>query len=401
MLILIFNCGSSSLKFELFEFVQPTGARERTLARGEYEDIGRPNAKRTLIAESGGKSVSDWNGNDHPTAAIDVLAWLESTMGSLALAAVAHRIVHGGDHVREPTLADAAVIRALEEASRFAPLHNPPALATLRAVSAKMPSVASVVVTDTAFHATMPAYARAYALPRDLTEKHGIRRFGFHGIGHAYMLERYAELTGAAVDRLNLVTMQLGAGCSMAAIRNGRSIDTSMGLTPLEGLVMATRCGDIDPAIFSYLARNEAMTPDEIEQMLNHRSGLLGLSGISEDMRDVLAAAKSDPDGAAALAVAVFVHRARKYLGAYFAVLGRVDGIVFAGGIGEHAAEIRMRICAGLEAFGIKLDPQANIEAKGREALISSPDASVKTYVIPLDEERYIARAAVRLIARG
>ncbi len=398
MQILIFNCGSSSLKFELLEFDLSARARGRTIARGDYEDIGHPNSRRVFIDGDGRKTIDKSTARDHPAAALDALARLQATEAKLDLAAVGHRIVHGGEHVREPAVADEAVMRGLEQASKFAPLHNPAALATLRAVQEKLPSATPVVVTDTAFHWTMPAYALTYAIPRALAEKHGIRRFGFHGIGHAYMLERYAELTGVAKDRLNLITIQLGAGCSIAAIERGRSVDTSMGLTPLEGLVMGSRSGDIDPAVFSYLARNEAMTPEQVEHMLNHQSGLLGVSGISDDMRDLLAAAREHPDGPAALAIEVFVHRARKYLGAYLAVLGDVDGIVFGGGIGERAGEIRMKICANLEALGIKLDPEANQSADGREAQISAPDARIKTYVIPLDEELYIARAAARLI---
>jgi acetate kinase len=399
MLILVFNCGSSSLKFELLEFNPAARARGRTHARGEYQDIGHPASTRVLIDETGQKTIDELAVRDHQAAALDALAHLQATQDKLDLAAVAHRVVHGGEHVREPAVADEGVMRALEQASKFAPLHNPPALATLRAVREKVPSATTVVVTDTAFHATMPAHARTYAIPRELSAKHGIRRFGFHGIGHAYMLERYAEVTGIAKESLNLITIQLGAGCSVAAIEKGRSVETSMGLTPLEGLVMSTRSGDIDPAIFGYLARNENMTVEQVEHMLNHRSGLLGISGLSDDMRDLLAAARENPNSPAALAISVFVHRTRKYLGAYLAVLGRVDGIVFGGGIGEHASEIRTNVCAGLETLGIKLDPCANQAAQGSEAEISAADARVKAYVIPLDEELYIARAAARLIA--
>jgi acetate kinase len=400
MEILVFNCGGSSLKFELLEFDPSARLRGRTIARGVYQDIGHPHANRLFIGADGRKIVDQWGARDHQTAALDALERLETTSaGELDVTAVVHRIVHGGEHVRAPTVVDEAVISALEQASKFAPLHNPPALATLRAVSEKLASTITVVVVDTAFHWTMPARACTYALPRDLAQKHGIRRFGFHGIGHAYMQERYAELRGVSKDQLNLITMQLGNGCSMTAIENGRSVDTSMGFTPLEGLVMGTRSGDIDPTIFTYLSRQENMTPEQVEHMLNHQSGLLGVSGVSDNVRDLLSLARTNPNGPAALALEVFVHRVRRYLGAFFAVLGRVDGIIFGGGIGEHAGEIRMKICAGLEALGIKLDPDANRSADGREVRINAADAQVDTYVIPLDEELYMARAAAELIS--
>lgn len=268
MKILVFNCGSSSLKFELFE--PQSGERERRqLARGELEEIG-PRAKAIMTDASGKKTEISDPVENHAAAALRTLQWLGPTFGDSKPDVVAHRIVHGGEQVTAPAIADEAVIRALEDASRFAPLHNPPALATLRAVSEKLVGVPAVVIPDTAFHHTLPEHARTCAIPRALAARHGIRRFGFHGIGHAWMMERYAEISATPAEKLRLVTLQLGAGCSATAIKEGRSVDTSMGLTPLEGLMMATRSGDLDPAIFSYLAKVEQLAPEKVERILNH-----------------------------------------------------------------------------------------------------------------------------------
>jgi acetate kinase len=400
MKVLVFNCGSSSVKFDLVELDSANGGR--SIARGEFEEVG-PGTKYTFLDGQGRKSTGSAPAPDHASAALFALSWIESLAGELKpqLDAVAHRIVHGGERITRPAIADQAVMRELEEAVRFAPIHNPPALATIRAVNERLAPVTPVVVADTMFHRTLPPHARAYAIPRGLALRHGIRRFGFHGIGHAYMMERYAEISGTAAAKLNLITLQLGAGCSATAIREGRSVDTSMGMTPLEGLMMGTRSGDIDPAIFSYLATSERATPAEVERILNHDSGLLGVSGCSADVREVQAAADADEAGPSALAIEMFCYRVRKYVGAYLAALGRADAIIFGGGIGEHADRIRARICAGLEQLGIVLDSESNRQGNGREACISTHGSPIKIYVIPLDEELYIARAAARLVARN
>jgi acetate kinase len=400
MKILVFNCGSSSLKFDVVEVGQPR--RLRSIARGRFEEIG-PDTKYVFVDSRGRESSGRADVHDHASAALWALSWMESVAGDLGpqLDAVAHRVVHGGEGLTEPAIADEGVMRTLTEASRFAPIHNPPALATIRAVNRRLGAVTQVVVADTMFHQTLPSHARFYAIPRDLAQRHGIRRFGFHGIGHAYMMERYAEIAGAPAASLNLVTLQLGAGCSATAIREGRSVDTSMGLTPLEGLMMGTRSGDIDPAIFAYLAAAEGAAPTEVERILNRDSGLLGVSGCSEDIRDLQVAADADASGPAALAIEMFCYRVRKYIGAYIAALGRVDAIVFGGGIGEHADRIRERVCTGLEKLGIVLNAERNRQANGREACISAPGSPVKIHVIPLDEELYIARAAARIVGRG
>ncbi|MBI3758552.1 MAG: acetate/propionate family kinase [Deltaproteobacteria bacterium] len=393
MKILVFNCGSSSLKFELLE-IGSSGELLHRIASGAFEEIG-PHAHAKMTGPDNRTFDHAAAVANHAEAALHAIEWLRQGESDLQLAAIAHRIVHGGS-VSQPAISNDAVIKALEDASRFAPLHNPPAIATLRAVREKFPKVPSIVVTDTAFHRTLPPVARTYAIPRALTAKHGIHRFGFHGIGHSWMLDRYAEIIGRPASALNLITLQLGAGCSGAAIREGQSIDTSMGLTPLEGLMMATRSGDLDPAIFSFLAANEHLSPDEVERLLNHDSGLLGVSGISGDMRELEAAAPTNPD--AALAIDMFCYRVRKYIGAYMAVLGRVDAIIFGAGIGEHSATVRDRICRGLETLGIVIDDALNQSANGREACFSADRSLVKLWVVPLDEELQIARVCVGLV---
>jgi acetate kinase len=396
MRILVFNCGSSSLKFELLE-VGSSGDLINRIARGTFAEIG-PRSHATMSASDGRKYDAPAAVANHAQAALRAIEWLRAGAGAAQLDAIAHRIVHGGDRVSEPAMiVDDRVLNALDEASRFAPLHNPPAIATLRAVREQFPTVPSIVAADTAFHRTLPPVASTYAIPRALAARHGIHRFGFHGIGHSWMLDRYADISGRPASSLNLITLQLGAGCSAAAIRQGRSIDTSMGLTPLEGLMMATRSGDLDPAICSYLATSDALSPTAVERILNHQSGLLGVSGISDDMRELEAAAAHNPD--AALAIEIFCYRVRKYIGAYMTVLGRVDAIVFGAGIGERSANVRARVCRGLEPFGIIFDDARNHAANGRDACFSAPASLTALWVVPLDEELQIARATVRLLA--
>ncbi|MBF6569567.1 MAG: acetate/propionate family kinase [Candidatus Binataceae bacterium] len=397
MRVLVFNCGSSSLKFELIELDAGAGRRLKTIGRGTFEGIGGL-GRRVLIDSNGTRSEHAESPHDHAAAALEAIDWLESiTSGQpLRADAVAHRIVHGGPDLAAPAIATASVLDAIEAASVFAPLHNPVSLGTLRAVSGRLPHLPCVIVADTFFHQTIPDYAREYAIPRALAARHRIRRYGFHGIAHAWMVERYAELEGKNAG-VNLITLQLGAGCSVAAIRNGQSIDTSMGLTPLEGLMMATRSGDLDPAIVSFLSTHENLAASKVEEILNHNSGLLGVSGISGDLRAVEAAAKAG-NRDAVLAIEMFCYRIRKYLGAYRAALGSVDAIVFGGGIGEHAADVRAKICEPLKTIGLELDPALNVQADGRERRISADRSPIKIMVIPVDEEQYIAKAAARLV---
>lgn len=393
MRILVFNCGSSTLKFELIE-LDATSDDGHTAARGVVDRIG-PDAHLTIEHDGHPRIDTREDVADHAGAAGLVLDALSSK--DLVLDAIAHRIVHGGDQVTRPSIATTGVLEALDDASRFAPLHNPPALKTLRAIQQRFPSLPTIVVADTSFHRSMPPHASTYAIPREMAARHGIHRFGFHGAGHAWMLERYAALSGRPASALNLITLQLGAGCSVAAIRAGVSVDTSMGLTPLEGLMMATRSGDLDPAILSYLGRAEHLTPDQVEHLLNYESGLLGVSRRSKDMRELEQAASTDE--AAELALAMFSYRARKYIGAYLAALGRCDAIVFGGGIGEHSAPMRARICTGLDNLGIYFDEARNATPSSGERCFSAGGSPIALWVIPLNEELYIARAAARLLA--
>ena len=396
MKALVFNCGSSSLKFELFEFDSALRGHQ-TLASGKVEEIGA-HATAKFSGPDGKQSRDAAPASDHKDAALHALKWMEALDGKPldTLDIVAHRVVHGGGEVEEPRIVDEAVYAALARAAQFAPLHNPIAISVMRAVQEHLPKVKAAVVTDTAFHRDLPPAARTYALPHDLAERYGIRRYGFHGIGHAWMMERYAEITNRNPRDLNLITFHLGAGCSACAIRNGRSVDTSMGLTPLEGLVMATRSGDLDPAIVTWLSTNAKIAPAEIDRILNHDSGMKGISGLSDDLRELEKAADAG-NRRATLAIEVFCHRARKYLGAYLTIPGPPEAIIFSGGIGEHSSRVREKICADLEWMGIELDRARN-DAPEKEACISTDSSRVAIYVIPMNEELYIARAALRLL---
>jgi acetate kinase len=326
---------------------------------------------------------------NHDGAVAVMLRWLDE-LDVPAPAAVGHRIVHGGAHFTAPTVINESVVRELATLAALAPLHNGPGVEGIRAcrrhLGARVPMVA---VFDTGFHSTLPGVARHYAIPHALADKHEIRRYGFHGISYAYVLARYAELIERPAGDVDMIALHLGNGCSVTAIQHGRSVDTSMGFTPLEGLVMGTRAGDLDPAIVGVLAEREGVAVAEVERWLNERSGLLGLSGVSGDMRDLLARETDDPR--ARLAVDVFCYRARKYIGAYLAVLGRADALVFTGGIGEHAAPVRARICHGLDRWGIALDPTANGAARD-DARIAGRGAAIDAWVVATDEERMIAR---------
>ena len=392
MRILVFNCGSSSLKFALFDLA---GIQARRVMSGELEEIGAKTAK-LRVGRDGQERVDASGAADHTEAARAVVRELKKQAHEPPQV-IAHRVVHGGPDVVEPAVLDEAVLRQLKAASRFAPLHNPPALETIRAAIDAFPALPQVVVTDTAFHRTLPLAARTYALPWDLAERHEIRRYGFHGIGHAWMLQRYAELSGRPAETLNLITLQLGAGCSACAIRGGRSVDTSMGMTPLEGLMMATRSGDLDPGIFPYLAEREGLAPRELESVLNDQAGLVGISGISGDMR-AIEAASAQGSVRSRLAIEMFCARARKYIGAYMTIPGKVAAIIFGGGIGEHAPAVRSEICDGLEHLGIAVDLEANRELVSKEGRFSGQQSGIELWVVPLEEELYIARAAAVLL---
>lgn len=382
MQTLVLNCGSSSLKVTLFE----EGLRART--DFSIEGIG---------GEAPGLREG---GRTHAVAAANHAEAIDAALARVAAAgaevsAVGHRVVHGGTDFVAPRVVDDALETALAALVPLAPLHLPANLAAIRAARAGLPDARHVAVFDTAFHASLPDAARAYALPAELIARHGLRRFGFHGISHAYLARRAAACLGRDLASLALVTCHLGNGCSMTAVDGGRSVDTSMGLTPLEGLVMGTRSGDVDPGLLIYLLReDEGLDADGLDELLNRQSGLAGLSGAGNDLRDIEArAARGDAD--CRLAIDVFAHRARKYVGAFAAVLGRMDAIVFAGGIGERSALMRARICENLAFLGAELHGARNAGAKpardGDPIDIATAGSRARILVIAADEERAIA----------
>jgi acetate kinase len=308
--------------------------------------------------------------------------------------------VHGGEHLQQSARIDAAVLAAIEECIELAPLHNPANLKGIRAARAILgEGVPDVAVFDTAFHATMPEVAYLYGIPYQYYRRFKVRRYGFHGTSHRYVAYRYRKLRGIPKEKVNIVTLHLGNGCSACAIREGRSFDTSMGFTPLEGLVMGTRSGDIDPSIVEYLSEKEGVSLQETTAILNRQSGLLGISGLTADMRDLLAEEAEHDDRRARLAIDVFCHRARKYIGAYVAALGPAEAVIFSGGIGENSPEVRARICAGLECLGLALDAGRNAAlADGRAGPITKEGSRLAAWVIPTDEELLIARDTVRVV---
>jgi acetate kinase len=396
MKILVINCGSSTLKFQLIE---TDGDAARRLARGIVDRIGG-RANIDFAPAEGEPRQETAAVGDHDQATRQVLAWLESVSLLGALDGVGHRVVHGGDRFLEPTLIDDEVVAAIEALTDLAPLHNAPSLRAIRAARAVLGAGAPMVATfDTAFHRTLPERASRYAIPLELADRHRIRRYGFHGLAHRYMTERYAAISATPLEQVKLVTLQLGNGCSATAVEGGRSVDTSMGFTPLEGLMMGTRSGDVDPSLAGYLARREGVDIEEAEAWLNTRSGLLGVSGRSSDMRELLDA-EAGGDERAALAVDMFCYRVRKYVGAYLAGLGGANAVIFGGGIGENAPLVRARICAGMGWCGLTLDEERNARTVGSEERISTDDSRVHAYVISVDEAAVIARDTVRCLRR-
>ncbi|MBA3538795.1 MAG: acetate/propionate family kinase, partial [Deltaproteobacteria bacterium] len=393
MKVLVVNVGSTSVKYNLYEM-----DTEAKLAVGRAERVGTTNA---LHVHEGGQDAID--GSTAASALRAIMAHLTRPGGPLpdpsALGAVGHRVVHGGERLIVPTLIDDKAIAVIDECARFAPLHNPVNLAGIRAAREVFPSVPHVAVFDTAFHAQLPAHAYTYAVPHELYLQKGVRRYGFHGPSHQFMALSAAEYLRTDLSRLKLITCHLGGGASVAAIDGGISVDTSMGMTPLEGLVMGTRSGDLDPAIPLLLAR-DGMTFDRIDQLLNRESGLAGLSGIGADFRDIQVAAENG-DPRARVAIEVFVHRLRKYIGAYAAVLGGADAIVFTGGIGENSALVRSRVCESLVYMGVVLDEEANRTKRAADhggIVELSQRSPTKILVVQTDEERMIAREAMRCV---
>ena len=385
MNILVLNCGSSTLKSQLID-----SDSEICLARGVVDGIGK---QAMVELATDGKTMSERRSvNDHEEAARIVLAWAGEQVG---VDAVGHRVVHGGSRFVQPTLVNEDVIDAIDDMKHLAPLHNKPAIEAMRATIEALPSTPSVAVFDTAFHNAMPKVAALYPISQELAEKHQIRRYGFHGLAHRYMAEQYSALTSSELSGCKLITLQLGNGCSAAAVQDGVSVDTSMGLTPLEGLMMGTRCGDVDPALPGHLARREGVPIDEVDAWLNKESGLRGVSGVSSDMRSLLEQERRG-DAQAFLAIDMFCYRVSKYIGAYMAALGGADALVFGGGIGENSPEVRERICSGMDWCGLTLDPQRNVA--GGEGCISTEGAPVSAYVVKVNEELIIARDTAKLL---
>ena len=400
MRILVINSGSSSIKFRLAEVVEENGAlaTRPALIEGAVKGIGGL-ASFEVTGQQQSVSRGKIQAQDHIQAMRVLMDRLGDSLNSVE--AVGHRVVHGGDRYVESTLITEQVEAGIDELSELAPLHNPACLAGIRGAKAVMgAAVPMVAVFDTAFHRTMPEVARHYAIPTDLADRHHIRRYGFHGIAHASLANGYAVRTGRSLRQARIITIQLGNGCSVAAIAEGRSVDTSMGFTPLEGLVMGTRSGDLDASLVSFLAEREKVEPAEVERWLNERSGLLGLSGRSNDMRELLRVAEQERDQRAELAIELFCYRTRKYIGSYLAVLGGADAIVFGGGIGENAPEVRKRICRDMAWCGISLDADRNRAAvglsPGAAEKISADDSTPAVYVVAADEETWIAKETAR-----
>jgi acetate kinase len=405
--ILVLNVGSSSLKFQLIETdeIAIANASDGRLARGQLERIGGE-AILTFATKDGSTETTTAPIRDHAAAVAHIISRLTTSRGGAAaiarigdIQAVGHRVVHGGERFTGSTLVNDEVRRQLEALIELAPLHNPHNLRGIDAARAALgPGVPQVAVFDTAFHHSLPEHAYLYALPYQLYRRYGVRRYGFHGTSHRYVAHRYRQLTGRSHEETKILTLHLGNGASACAIVGGDSIDTSMGFTPLEGLVMGTRSGDLDPAILDFVAGKEGMSFQEIDAMLNKQSGLLGISGLTSDMRELLAEVGENADRRARLAVEVFCYRVKKYVGAYLAAMNGADAIVFAGGIGENAPEVRARICADLDWLGVTLDGGKNASVIGTEDRIDSPQSRVALWVIPTDEELLIARDTWRVV---
>lgn len=396
MKILVVNCGSSSLKYQLID-----SDTEQVSASGQCERIGLDGI--FSIKLNGEKKEKNIDIPDHAVAIKTVLDELiapeNAVISSLEeIQAIGHRVVHGGEKFSQSVLITEDVIREIEECNDLAPLHNPANILGIRACQEVMPKVDNVAVFDTAFHQTMPAKAYLYGLPKEYYEKYGVRRYGFHGTSHSFVSKRLAELAGLELENSRLIICHIGSGASISAVVNGKSVDTSMGMTPLEGLVMGTRSGDLDPAIIEYICNKEGKSVSEVLQMLNKQSGVLGISGVSNDYRDLLEA-ESQGNQAAADALDVMIYRVIKYIGAYYTAMGGADAIALTAGAGENNLVVRGRIVKGLSALGIRLNEDANT-VRGEELLLSTSDSKVPVWVVPTNEELKIARETAQVIGK-
>jgi len=397
MKILVLNCGSSSIKYKLFEMEQ-----KKVIAQGGVEKIGLPDAFLKFTLPDGSKRQIDKPMPEH-TVGIELIfsVLTDPEVGVIKslneIDAVGHRVVHGGEKFNQSVLITDEVIESIKQCAELAPLHNPANLKGIDAIKRTLPNVPQVAVFDTAFHQTMPDEAYMYAIPYELYEKYGVRRYGFHGTSHRYVSRRVCDFLGLDYDKTKTVTAHIGNGGSCAAVLNGKSVDTSMGLTPLEGLVMGTRAGDMDMGAATYIMDKEHLSTAEFSNLVNKKSGLLGVSGVSSDCRDIEAAIKQG-NKRADLARRMFIYRVRKYIGAYAAAMNGVEVIVFTGGIGENDAYIRSEICKGLTFLGVDIDETKNAGSRGVEVEISTPQSRVRVCVIPTDEEYMIASDTMQLI---
>ena len=395
MNILVINCGSSSLKYQLIN-----SETEGVLAKGLCERIGI-DGMLTYQPEGGEKEKSEIAMPTHTEAINAVLAALTNEKSGVIkslseVGAVGHRVVHGGEEFTSSCLINDESMKAIEECNDLAPLHNPANLIGIRACQELMPGVPMVAVFDTAFHQTMPDVAYTYGIPYEYYEKYKVRRYGFHGTSHSYVSKRTAEIVGKPYDQMKIIVCHLGNGASISAVNCGKSVDTSMGLTPLEGLVMGTRSGDLDPAIIDFVGKKEGLSLDEMNEVLNKKSGMLGISGVSSDGRDLEAAAETG-NKRAQLALDVFDYRVIKYIGAYAAAMNGVDAIAFTAGIGENNIKMRKDVCSSLTYLGVKLDEEKN-NVRGEERIISADDSKVQVLLVPTNEELAIARETLALV---
>ena len=397
MKILVLNSGSSSIKFQLFDMTDRT-----VMAKGLVDRIGLKGSKIKLNKQNGEEVHFEGDILDHQMGIEYIIGILTSEKHGCIksveeIDAVGHRVVHGGERFKQSTLLTDEVIKGIEETVDLAPLHNPPNLKGIYAIKELLPEVPQVAVFDTAFHQTMPKHSYLYALPYSLYERYGVRRYGFHGTSHKYVSRRACDILDVKYEKQRIITCHLGNGASAAAIKFGKSVDTSMGMTPLEGLIMGTRSGDLDVGAFIYVLQKEEIGLQVGNTLVNKHSGVLGISGLSSDMRELEIAAEEGNERAK-LALDMYAYRVKKYIGAYAAAMGGVDIIVFTGGIGENGDQTRADIIEGLEYMGVKLDPDKNKGLRGKEAVISKDDSKVKVMVVPTNEELMIAQDTMEIV---
>lgn len=399
MKILVLNCGSSSVKYKLLDM-----DTNEELGGGAVEKIGMKGSFLKHVRRDGQKVVLKGEILEHQIAVEYILGVLTSAKHGCIenleeINAVGHRVVHGGEKFNSSVLITDEVIKMIEECIDIAPLHNPPNLAGIRAINELLPAVPQVGVFDTAFHQTMPDYAYMYGIPYSLYKKYGIRRYGFHGTSHRYVSKRACDFLGLDYNKTKIISAHIGNGASVCAIENGKSVDTSMGFTPIEGLMMGTRSGDVDLGVVTFLMEKEMIGAAAVSTLFNKHSGVLGVSGVSSDMRDVENAMKEGNERAK-LAWDMYEYRIKKYIGSYFAALGGADVIIFTGGVGENQTVTREYVCNGLGFMGVKIDSELNAKSRGKEVLLSTPDSTVKVVVIPTDEEFMIASDTLEILQK-